>query len=172
MALRVRGKFAWLLFVLLLVVPIVEITVLIMVGRAIGGWQTFGLLLVWSLIGAWIVKREWRTAWRGLRESLQTGGMPARELSDAALVLIGGTLLLAPGFVTDVFGLLLVLPFTRPLFRGLLQAVIARRILAPGFTGAAFGPAFGPTVSGARGAQSPRSQRSDDVIEGEILDED
>ncbi len=169
MALRVRGRLGWLLFLLLLVVPIVEITVLIVVGKAIGGWQTFGLLLVWSLLGAWIVKREWRSAWRGLRTALQTGRMPTRELSDAALVLIGGTLLLTPGFVTDFFGLLLILPFTRPLFRGLLQAVIARRVItSSGFAG----------PMGAMGGMAPmggaarRPRTSDDIVEGEIVDED
>lgn len=182
-ALRMRGKIGWLLFVLLLVVPILEITVLIMVGRAIGGWQTFGLLVIWSLLGAWIVKREWRTAWRGLTGALQTGRMPARELSDAALVLIGGTLLLLPGFVTDFVGLLLVLPFTRPLFRGLLQAVVVRRVVAPGFTGTMprspngppNRPESDPLDSGPLGPaprSGPRRPGPDDVIEGEIVDDD
>ncbi len=55
--------------------------------------------------------------------------MPARELADGALILIGGTLMLAPGFVTDAFGILMILPFTRPFFRRVLTRVVSRRLL-------------------------------------------
>ena len=68
-------------------------------------------------LGAWLVKREGRRAWEALQETLETGQLPGQELADAALVLVGGTLLLTPGFVTDIFGFFFVLPFTRPLAR-------------------------------------------------------
>ena len=58
--------------------------------------------------------------------------MPARELADGALILIGGTLMLAPGFVTDAFGILMILPLTRPLFRRLLTGVVANRLVVVG----------------------------------------
>ena len=85
------------------------------------------LLLVESALGAWLVKREGRRAWTALRFALRTGRLPARELADAALVLVGGTLLLTPGFVTDVAGFFLILPVTRPLARRLLGWLAARR---------------------------------------------
>ena len=116
--------------VLLLVVPLLEVVVIIAVGRAIGGWQTFFLLLAESMFGAWLVRREGARAWAALQEALTTGTMPSRQLSDAALVMVGGVLLLAPGFITDIVGFFLVLPFTRPLARRLLEAVVARRLLA------------------------------------------
>lgn len=168
---RMRGRIGWALFLLLLVVPILEVIVIIMVGRTIGGWQTFGLLVLWSFIGAVLVKSQWRTAWRALRTALQTGRMPARELTDTALVLVGGTLLLAPGFITDVAGLLLILPFTRPLTRPLLQAAVARRLLADGPFAAPF-PAGPPSERPHHGPdRSGRGKASDDVIEGEIVDD-
>jgi UPF0716 protein FxsA len=112
---------------LFVVVPIIEIYVIIQVGQAIGAVPTILLLIVESLIGAWIVKREGRRAWVALRDTVRAGSLPGRELIDAALVLVGGTLLLAPGFVTDVFGFFLVLPVTRPLARRVVQVEVNRR---------------------------------------------
>jgi UPF0716 protein FxsA len=127
---RGRGPLLTVLVALLVVVPIVEIAVLLAVGRAIGGWETLGLLLVESALGAWLVRREGARAWAALVSALRTGRMPSRELTDAALVLVGGTLLLTPGFVTDIVGFGFVLPATRPLARGLLIRLVERRLLA------------------------------------------
>jgi UPF0716 protein FxsA len=116
-----------LIAVLFLGIPILEIYVLIQVGQAIGiGW-TLLLLIADAVFGAWLVRREGRRAWRSLQASLReaprTGRVPAREVLDGALVLVGGTLLMTPGFVTDIAGLLCVLPLTRPLVR----AFVVRR---------------------------------------------
>jgi UPF0716 protein FxsA len=156
---RLGSPLVGVLVVLLVVVPIVEIAVLIAVGRAIGGWQTVALLLVESALGAWLVRREGAHAWAALVSALRTGRMPSRELTDAALVLVGGTLLLTPGFVTDVVGFGFVLPFTRPLARRLLVRLVERRLLLglglrgrPGPLGP-FGPGgFGPGGFGSGGS--------------------
>lgn len=116
------------LFLGFLVLPVLEIYVIIQVGSVIGGWPTVALLLAESLLGAWIMRREGRRAWRSLRETFLTGTMPDRELADAGLVLAGGALLLTPGFITDFFGFLFVLPFTRPLVRKALSGYVARRV--------------------------------------------
>jgi UPF0716 protein FxsA len=116
------------LVALFVIIPIVEIYVIIQVGQAIGAVPTLLLLIVESLIGAWLVKREGRRAWQALRETVETGRLPGRELADAALILTGGTLLLTPGFVTDVFGFFFVLPFTRPLARRVLLWEAGRRV--------------------------------------------
>ncbi|MGN6522695.1 MAG: FxsA family protein [Actinomycetes bacterium] len=134
-----------------LIVPIVEIAVIVKVGSIIGPWWTVLLLLVESAIGAWIVKREGLRAWQGLSTAIRTGHLPSRELADAALVLMGGVLLLTPGFVTDVFGFLFVLPVTRPLVRSGLFAVLASRYRALG--------ALGMASSAARFAGSARGRR-------------
>ena len=174
MAPPVARRRSWLwttLVVLLLVVPLLEVVVIIAVGRAIGGWPTFFLLLAESALGAWLVRREGARTWLSLQEALTTGRMPSRQLSDAALVLVGGVLLLAPGFLTDIVGFVLVLPFTRPLARRMLEAVVARRLLAgvyaPGTVSPGYGtpPGYGPTTPPRDG----RSAAADDIIEGEVL---
>jgi UPF0716 protein FxsA len=126
---RRRPRLAWIVFVALLVVPVAEIAVIVAVGTVIGGWQTLALLLVESALGAYLVKREGRRSWQGLRVALNTGKMPGRELADAALVLIGGTLLLTPGFLTDIVGFFFILPATRPITRRWLQDVVERRLI-------------------------------------------
>ena len=102
-----------------MVVPIVEIYVLIQVGQVIGAWWTILLLVADSILGAWLVKREGaRPGGRCARRST-TGRMPARELADGALILIGGTLMLTPGLRhRRARASLLILPLTRPLVRG------------------------------------------------------
>jgi len=126
---RRRPRLGWIVFVALLVVPVAEIAVIVAVGTVIGGWQTLALLLVESALGAYLVKREGRRSWQGLRAALNTGKMPGRELADAALVLIGGTLLLTPGFLTDIVGFFFILPATRPITRRWLQDVVERRLI-------------------------------------------
>lgn len=161
---RTRRLPVWLLVVAFVVVPLVEIAVLIRVGQVIGPWWTIALLILASIVGSWLIKREGGRAWRALQEALQRGRMPARELADGALILIGGTLMLTPGFVSDVLGLFFVLPFTRPLARGALSRVVARR-LAP-YGGAPPGP-FDP-----RHARRPRPDRPDQgpVVRGDVVD--
>jgi UPF0716 protein FxsA len=109
-----------LLFVAFVVVPIVELYVIVQVGHLIGVLPTLLLLFACSVAGAWLVKREGVKAWRAFRAATAEGRVPARETADGALVIVGGALLLAPGFVTDALGLLCVLPPTRALVRRLL----------------------------------------------------
>ncbi len=123
------GRGLTLVMVALLVVPLLEILVILQVGRVIGGWPTLILLLAESALGAWLVRREGARAWAALRTALQTGQMPAQQLVDAALVLVGGVLLLAPGFLTDIVGFFFVLPMTRPLTRRWLQTIVERQLL-------------------------------------------
>jgi UPF0716 protein FxsA len=129
-----------ILFALFIALPILEIYVIIQVGQEIGAMPTLLLLVADALLGAWLVKREGRRAWDALNEAIQAGQPPGRQLADAALVLVGGTLLITPGFVTDVIGFFLVLPFTRPLARRVLTAVVARRAVRR-FTDGGGGPA-------------------------------
>ena len=142
------------LLLALLLLPLLEIAVILAVGRTIGGWPTFGLLLAESALGAWLVRREGSRAWNALATALRSGRMPSRELTDAALVLVGGTLLLTPGFVTDIAGFFFVLPFTRALTRPILAAVFQRRLLGM----VVGGPAGGGTAY------------NDGVVPGEIVD--
>jgi UPF0716 protein FxsA len=163
----------WFVAIALLVVPIIEIYVIIQVGQVIGGWPTVGLLLVESALGAWLIKREGRRAWNALQEATRTARMPGRELADAALVLVGGTLLLTPGFITDIFGFFFVLPFTRPLARKALSSFLSRRVAAQlggnpitGFMPGTFRP---PTAEDTRRAHRER-EAAEDVVQGEVID--
>ena len=99
-----------LLVAALVLVPIVEIYVLLQVGQLLGVLPTVVLLVVMSLLGAYLLRREGARTWRAFRTALGSGRLPAAEVADGALVILGGALLLTPGFATDVFGLLCVLP--------------------------------------------------------------
>ena len=146
-----------LLVLLFLITPVVEIYVIIQVGQQIGALATVALLIVESALGAWLVRREGRRAWQALRSAIGTGRLPGGELADAALILVGGTLLLTPGFVTDIAGFLLILPLTRPLARRLLGWVLARQA---------------GTVVARLGAPPPSrgGGPSGDVVPGEVVD--
>ena len=110
-----------LLVVVFIVVPLVEIAVLIQVGSWIGVLETIGLLILVSLLGAWLVKREGIGLIRRVQSELQAGRMPAGAVIDGFLILIAGCLLVVPGFVTDAVGLVLLLPPVRALVRGTLR---------------------------------------------------
>lgn len=147
---RKRRMLQGALFVVFVVVPLVEIYVLVQVGQVIGAGWTIALLLLDAILGTWLIKHEGGRAWRSLQEALRSGRMPATEIADGALILIGGTLMLAPGFITDAFGILLILPFTRPVFRRLLAAAVGRRLVmgAVDVRRPGPGPAEGPVVRG------------------------
>ncbi|WP_107706049.1 FxsA family protein [Nocardioides allogilvus] len=158
---------AWLLVVAFVVVPLLEIFVLIQVGQVIGPWWTILLLVAASIIGAWLIRREGGRAFAALRTALGSGQMPARELADGALILIGGTLMLTPGFVTDLLGMALILPFTRPLARRALTGVVSRRLVGAGAT--AYMPRTGPGAMPGN-QQRPHPNPGGSVVEGEVVD--
>ena len=109
-----------LLILLFIVVPIAELAVLIQVGQAIGVWWTILLLIADAILGSWLLRTQSRAAWRRFNEALAGGRVPHREVVDGVLVIFGGVLLLTPGFITDIFGVLFLFPPTRVLLRGLL----------------------------------------------------
>jgi UPF0716 protein FxsA len=150
-----------LLVAAFVLVPLAEIWAILQVGQLVGPWWTIALLVLDSMVGAWLIKREGGRAWQALRTALQQGRMPARELADGALILIGGTLMLSPGFVLDVAGILLILPLTRPVARRLLSSVVERRLLvAPGF-------GAGRPAGDAR---RPGPEPEGPVVRGDVID--
>jgi UPF0716 protein FxsA len=120
-----------LLVILFVLVPIVEIYVIIQVGQAIGALWTVLILIADALIGARLLSWQGRRAWGAFQAALAEGRLPHREVLDGALIILGGAFLLTPGFITDVVGLLLLIPPTRSAFRRLL----ARSIMRPGRVG-------------------------------------
>ena len=158
----------WVLALLFVVVPVLEIYVLIQVGQVIGAWWTVLLLVADGFLGSWLMKREGTKAWRALREALDERRMHARELADGALILIGGTLLVTPGFLSDVVGFFCVLPFTRPLARAALARFLDRKFLsgpgAPGYVRSR-------QQTGDRSGQQTRQRPGpDQVVQGEVVD--
>ncbi|MDQ1682435.1 MAG: protein FxsA [Frankiaceae bacterium] len=123
------------LIVAFIVVPIIEIYVLIRVGTWIGLWPTIALLLLDGFAGAWLLKREGRKTWAAFNNALRAGRFPGKEVADGALVLVGGTLLLTPGFATDIVGALFLLPPTRSLARRLLIRIARGRFGIVGVLG-------------------------------------
>lgn len=121
-----------ILALLFLVIPVVEIWIIIQVGQSIGGLETVGLLILISVVGAWLVRREGTGILVRVQQSLARGELPTNELIDGLLVLFAGALMLTPGFLTDAFGLLLLLPPTRLIMRGLLKRRFAGRVQVAG----------------------------------------
>jgi UPF0716 protein FxsA len=164
-----------LLVVVFLLVPVVEIYVIIQVGQLIGPLPTIALLVIESLIGAWLLKREGRAAWLALQQAVASGRLPAQELVDAGLVLVGGTLLLAPGFLTDLIGFFFILPPTRPLARRLLLWLMVRRAARVAALHARYAgnPAAGrrpqPPRPQAPPRRSPPQEPPPRVVRGELV---
>ena len=142
---RFRGSVGLLLVLApLLVCLAAEVVILVMVTNALG-WWTVALLIFTTLLGCWLLQREGRRTWGALLESLGRGSLPPGRTADAVLVMVGGLLLIMPGFITDIIGLLLLIPPSRHLVRSTL--------------GKLFGRAFG----------NPSEQPV--VIEGEVVQE-
>jgi len=118
-----------LLLTLFIVVPLAELYVIIQVGGAIGIIPTLLLLLADSIIGTLLLRSQGRAVWRRFTAAAGGGRVPHREALDGALVIFGGALLLTPGFLTDIVGVLLLLPPSRALARRVVQRLIARRVV-------------------------------------------
>jgi UPF0716 protein FxsA len=170
---RLRSGWPLVLFVVLLVAtPIVEVWLLIAVGRQIGVWPTVLILVAEAIFGAWLMRREGSRAWKALNEALVAGKVPTGHLADAALILVGGVLLMLPGFITDVFGFMFLLPWTRPFARKLIAFFVARRINRMGGAVMRARVDRSNLIEGETVDAAPNPPRPDDptVVSGEILD--
>jgi len=116
------------LLALFIVVPLAELYVILQVGDAIGVPWTILLLAADSVLGSMLLRSQGRAVWRRFSEALAQGRMPHREVQDGVLVIFGGAFLITPGFITDIFGLLMLLPPTRPLVRRLVMRRLRRRM--------------------------------------------
>lgn len=142
-----------LLVLLFIVLPLAELYVIIQVGGAIGVGPTLALLLAASIAGAALARSQGRTAWERFNRALAEGRMPAREVFDGAMIIVGGALLLTPGFITDVVGIALLLPPGRAAVRGLLRRTLASRTRAAWRVSSYASRAAGSAVRGRRAAR-------------------
>jgi UPF0716 protein FxsA len=147
-----------LLIIVFIVVPIAELYLILQVGDAIGAVPTILLLIADSIIGSLLLRSQGRAVWRQFNEALTAGRMPHRELFDGIAVIFGGAFLITPGFLTDIIGLLLLIPPTRALLRR----------FAAGWLGRRFGLTYvmGAAGMAGRAARSRRSRAGDGTVEG------
>jgi UPF0716 protein FxsA len=117
-----------LLVVVFLAVPIAELYGIYLVGDAIGIWWTLGLLAADSILGSLLLRSQGRAVWRRFNRELERGRMPHREVIDGVLVIFGGAFLITPGFITDLIGLLLLIPPSRAVIRRVVMRRLGRRV--------------------------------------------
>jgi len=118
-----------LLVLVFLVVPIAELYLILKVGDTIGiGWTVL-LLVADSILGAVLLKTQGRAVWRRFNRELEKGRMPHREAIDGVLVIFGGAFLLTPGFISDIAGILLLVPPTRAVIRGIVIRRLGKRFV-------------------------------------------
>jgi UPF0716 protein FxsA len=131
---------------LFIALPLAELYVILKVGDAIGAVWTILLLAADSVLGSLLLRAQGRSVWRRFNNALAEGKMPHREVIDGVLVIFGGAFLITPGFITDIVGLLLLIPPTRALIRSRVVRRLGRRL-----------------VVGVAGRPGPRRRRDYDV---------
>ncbi len=159
-----------ILLALFIVVPIVELYVIIQIGSLIGVWPTIALLLADAVLGSLLLRQQGRGAWRRFNLALAERRFPGREVADGLLIAIGGTLLLTPGFVTDIVGLIFLIPPSRAIVRRLLRGYVGKRFVVVGAPGAG---GFGASPPSEPGTPPPPRRTYDyDATAEEIDSED
>ncbi|MEM1054149.1 MAG: FxsA family protein [Bacteroidota bacterium] len=135
------------LFLLFVLVPLADLTLLVWAGGHIGFLPTVALVVLTAAVGSWLARREGTAAWRRVQTRLTTGGLPGPELLDGLIILIAGVLLLTPGFLTDLTGLLGLLPPTRAVMRTALASRLKQSVQSGSIRFASFAP-MGPVGPG------------------------
>jgi len=162
----------FVLFASLIGITLLEVYVVITVGEAIGVWPTIGLMVLDAAIGSVLMRSQGRAVWQRFRDDLSAGRLPTRHVLDGALVVAGGAFLITPGFVTDLFGLLLLLPPSRAVARRAIVRRVTGRVgrAAAAGTTAAFGA--GQRANATRQARKAGSAAGEPDIEGTAVEID
>ncbi|MDQ0061198.1 FxsA family protein [Paenibacillus harenae] len=122
----------WLLAAFV-VIPIVELWGILQIGDLIGGWTTFLVLILMGLVGSYLARAEGRKVWAEAQRQMQAGQIPGQTMLDGICVLVGGLLLLMPGFFSDIVGITLLFPLTRPFYRMYMLGWIEKRMRSGNF---------------------------------------
>lgn len=157
------------LFLAFTVVPLIELFLLIRIGRVIGAGSTLALVILTGIVGAWLAKRQGRKVLDEWREALAQGRVPEEGVLGGVLVLVGGLLLVTPGVVTDVFGVACLIPASRKLLARALAEQLSRKVALGQAQVHTYGFEWPPRAPGAvppTRPQSPRIHR-DEVIDTE-----
>ncbi len=154
------------LFLLFIIIPIIEITLLINVGQAIGAWYTVGLVLLSAFIGVNMLRYQGLSTLARAQQRINAGEVPAGEMVEGIVLAVGGALLVTPGFVTDVIGFCCLIPVTRQM---VVKMLIKRfSVIATAHTRSSFqDPNFHP---GQR--PGPRPEGKGETLDGEFRRED
>lgn len=171
-------------FLLFILMPIVEIAVLIQVGGSIGLFPTLLIIILTAILGTYLLRQQGLATLTRARQRMSSGQLPAEQMMEGVLLLIGGVLLLTPGFVTDAFGFSCLFPLTR---QWMARKMASRSVIGvmgmggggPG-TSAGMGPdsgsgadgSFGGTSGATPGGKPARKPIDGEVIEGSYRRED
>ena len=136
--------------ILLILVPVIEIAVFIYVGQAIGVWKVIALVFLSAIVGAMLLRYQSLGVLKKINRDIRQGQTPEVGLVDGVLIVIGALLLIIPGFVTDVIGLLLMIPFVR----GAIRHFVRSRIKVTSFR-----------TGGPRGRSSRQGRSEDGVVD-------
>jgi UPF0716 protein FxsA len=158
---------ALVLVIVFIAVPIAELYVIIQIGQEIGIPATIALLILDSVLGAALMRSQSRAAWMRFNRALAEGRVPGREVIDGTLVIFGGALLLTPGFLSDILGLILLLPPTRAIVRRVLVARVGGRLMSSAAAGAQ--SRMGRIFTFETGGGRPR-RVDDDIVDGTAHD--
>ena len=142
-----------ILFLCFLVIPFVEIYLLLQVGGLIGAFPTIFLVVFTAALGAWLLRRQGFATWQRFQTNLANGTIPAYEMIEGPILLVGGALLLTPGFFTDALGFACLIPSLR---RRIAQYIIENHLLMS---------SFGYN-------NNPAKTKQQDIIEGEYTKDD
>ena len=116
------------LLALFIGLPLLDVILLVFLGRYLGFWTTVALVLISGFVGAGLAKTQGIRVWRGIQRDLHEGRVPAQGLVDGAIILVAGGMLSAPGFVTDILGLLLLVPAIRTPIKAWLRRKLERAV--------------------------------------------
>ena len=130
------------LLLLFIVVPVIELLILFKVGGAFGAINTFAVIIITGIIGAYLAKQQGLRTLQKIRASLSAGHLPGVEIVDGLIILVAGAVLLTPGFLTDITGFLLLLPAGRKLLRVVLLNRFTKFIKSGKFSATASGGTF------------------------------
>ncbi|WP_299198700.1 FxsA family protein [uncultured Amphritea sp.] len=156
------------LLLLFIVIPVIEITVLINVGQAIGAWYTVGLVLLSAFIGVNMLRYQGLSTLARAQQRMNEGQIPGNEMVEGIVLAVGGALLLTPGFVTDVIGFLCLIPFTRQRFARLLMS----RFTIVAMSQRQGGAESDDTLNHQQPPRHGDPKHSGDIIDGDFRRED
>ncbi|BAJ03676.1 FxsA family protein [Shewanella violacea] len=166
----------FLLLVIFVLVPVIELNVLIRVGESLGSWTTIGLVFFTAIVGVSLVRSQGISTLMQVQEKLSRGEAPGQEIVEGMMLAVAGLLLLMPGFVTDFIGLLLLTPFTRIPVAGFLYKRMQVKVAANGGFQAGFGPGGqagghqgdNPFGNHGQGANQTRNPEGGDTFDGDF----